>query len=112
VTVLHECFGELPSGGYGSAIDGCDELDDGTLWISNGEYSSQVLFCPYCGFRARTIPPGFDAPIPKRVLTAMGSDLVAVAAEHGLERYSRPETDAGLRERLVDHIRKKFREGG
>lgn len=54
----HDCGGPTPHGDYGEAIDSCHELDDGTFWVGNGEYSSQVNFCPYCGAAA---------PIPNRV---------------------------------------------
>lgn len=47
---LHECEGKLPVRGYGAAIDYCREDPDGTLWVGNGEYGSQVNFCPYCGY--------------------------------------------------------------
>lgn len=50
----HECSGGLPESGYGAAVDMCVEDNDGKLWVDNGEYSSQVNYCPYCGFRAPT----------------------------------------------------------
>lgn len=50
---LHKCEGELPEGAYGPAIEQCMESEDGSLWASNGEYASQVNFCPYCGFKAK-----------------------------------------------------------
>jgi len=37
--------------GYGQAIDVCWE-EEGELWASNGEYSTQVNFCPFCGYKA------------------------------------------------------------
>jgi hypothetical protein len=49
----HECSGDLPYRGYGEAISSCEEMEDGTLWISNSEYASQVNYCPYCGFKAK-----------------------------------------------------------
>ena len=49
----HECEGELPGACYGEAIQHCYENEAGELWVSNDEYSSQVNFCPYCGFKAR-----------------------------------------------------------
>jgi len=54
---LHECKGTLPQAlyGYGEAVDGCFEEPDWRLWVTNGEYSSQVNFCPYCGYKARVI---------------------------------------------------------
>lgn len=54
--MTHECAGDLPQEGYGPAIENCFEDEDGKLWAGNGEYSSQVAFCPYCGFKARVKP--------------------------------------------------------
>jgi hypothetical protein len=53
---LHECEGTTPHADYGEAINFCVEYDDGDLWAGNGEYSSQVAYCPYCGFPARVKP--------------------------------------------------------
>ncbi len=39
--------------GYGPAFEYCFGADDGTLWITNSEYSSRVRFCPICGCEAR-----------------------------------------------------------
>ncbi len=36
----------------GPAITECWQDSTGTLWVSNGEYSSTVNFCPYCGYKA------------------------------------------------------------
>lgn len=49
----HECKGRLPHGGYGEALDECYEDEDNKLWVSNGEYASQVNYCPYCGYKAK-----------------------------------------------------------
>lgn len=38
---------------HGPAIDYCFEDEDGFLFSSNGEYGSQVNFCPVCGFEAK-----------------------------------------------------------
>jgi wobble nucleotide-excising tRNase len=38
---------------YGGAIRRCQEDEDGTLWVDNGEYASQVNYCPFCGYQAR-----------------------------------------------------------
>lgn len=48
----HLCTGKLPENGYGPAIDRCREDAEGRFWIDNGEYFSQVAFCPYCGTKA------------------------------------------------------------
>jgi hypothetical protein len=37
---------------HGPAITDCWEDDDGSLWVENGEYASQVNYCPYCGYKA------------------------------------------------------------
>jgi hypothetical protein len=36
---------------YGEAFDVCWE-EKGKLFVSNNEYSNQVNFCPYCGYKA------------------------------------------------------------
>lgn len=41
-----------PDGTYGSAIDSCWEEQNGEMWVSNGEYSSQVNYCPITGRKA------------------------------------------------------------
>ena len=48
----HNCTLDSPSDVYGIAMDICYEKDDGTYWISNGEYASQVNYCPVCGAKA------------------------------------------------------------
>ena len=48
----HCCTLDSPSAAYGVAVDMCHEKPDGTFWASNGEYSSQVNYCPVCGARA------------------------------------------------------------
>ena len=37
--------------GYGVAIENCYADDYDRLWAGNGEYSSMVRFCPFCGFK-------------------------------------------------------------
>ena len=49
----HHCEKELPFAEYGQAIDECEGNDKGELWVSNGEYASQVNFCPFCGTKAK-----------------------------------------------------------
>lgn len=48
----HECKGDLPEDGYGAAIYICHEDSNGKFWVGNGEYGSQVNFCPFCGAKA------------------------------------------------------------
>ena len=50
----HRCEGELPEAAYGKAIRYCYEDAEGKLWITNEEYATQVNFCPYCGYGAKT----------------------------------------------------------
>ncbi len=59
-TRLHECkipisteFDDDPREIWGGAIGKCTEYADGTLWVDNGEYGSQVNFCPFCGYEAK-----------------------------------------------------------
>jgi Zn ribbon nucleic-acid-binding protein len=53
---LHNCIGNLPKGAYGECIIYCAETDKLELWVSNSEYSSQVAYCPYCGYKAKVAP--------------------------------------------------------
>jgi hypothetical protein len=48
----HDCSLDGPSGLHGSAVDDCYENDAGEFWVGNGEYASQVNFCPVCGAKA------------------------------------------------------------
>jgi len=50
---LHHCEVPCKQHLYGAAIDDCTEDEDGFLFVSNGEYGSQVNFCPMCGYRAK-----------------------------------------------------------
>lgn len=43
--------------GYGIAIDDCSEDEEGQFWCGNGEYSTQVEYCPFCGQKAPTPCP-------------------------------------------------------
>lgn len=52
----HFCDPYMPEGAYGPAIEHCLERDDGTFWAGNGEYDSQVAYCPFCGARAPVQP--------------------------------------------------------
>jgi hypothetical protein len=54
---LHSCILNSPEEGYGAAIESCDEHQDGTLWVGNGEYGSQVNYCPVCGYEAKLKGP-------------------------------------------------------
>lgn len=51
--MTHRCEGKLPEGAHGAAVEACYEEGDGTLWVHNTEYASQVNFCPYCGYAAK-----------------------------------------------------------
>jgi hypothetical protein len=37
----------------GPAISYCKQYSDGFLFAGNGEYESQVNFCPICGYKAK-----------------------------------------------------------
>ena len=59
--VLHSCGARTRHDGYGEAITDCIETAGrpGEFWAGNGEYGSQVAFCPYCGAKAPVQPvPG------------------------------------------------------
>lgn len=52
--ILHSCrLAKYPFQGYGSALDDCTENQEGELWVDNGEYATQVNFCPVCGHKAK-----------------------------------------------------------
>jgi hypothetical protein len=50
---MHDC--ELPyrPHAYGAAVENCFEDDYFRLFVINGEYGSQVNFCPVCGYEAK-----------------------------------------------------------
>lgn len=48
----HECELSSPCDDYGPAITDVWEDEKG-LWAINGEYSSQVNYCPVCGYKAK-----------------------------------------------------------
>lgn len=41
-----------PENTYGGAVDTTMEEQDGTMWVTNGEYTSQVNYCPITGKKA------------------------------------------------------------
>lgn len=51
--MAHHCEIRTPYEQYGPAITECFEDKDGTLWVDNGEYATQVNFCPMCGKEAK-----------------------------------------------------------
>lgn len=55
IKAQHECEISSPHGSYGCAVDYCQEDEQGRFWVGNGEYSSQVKFCPECGIQAPNI---------------------------------------------------------
>ena len=46
---------------YGPAFYTVEEREDGTMWIHNGEYISQVNFDPITGREANTKITNFDS---------------------------------------------------
>lgn len=47
------CEGSWPSDMYGPAITEIYiDKDTGKMWADNGEYSTQVNYCPICGTKA------------------------------------------------------------
>lgn len=49
----HHCsLLNFPFEAYGSAVNDCIENEFGEFWVDNGEYSTQVNFCPACGVKA------------------------------------------------------------
>jgi len=49
----HSCACKGAVEGWGAAVEVCEEHADGTLWVGNSEYGSQVNYCPQCGYKAR-----------------------------------------------------------
>ena len=49
----HNCSILTKYSGHGEAIDFCMEAKNGSLWVGNGEYMSQVNYCPYCGYKSK-----------------------------------------------------------
>lgn len=49
----HYCDLKEFSHSHGPAIDYCFEDEKGFLFCTNGEYGSQVNFCPVCGYEAK-----------------------------------------------------------
>jgi hypothetical protein len=47
----HRCDISSMDGAHGPAISTCYE-DEGHFWVDNGEYASQVNYCPVCGQQA------------------------------------------------------------
>lgn len=66
--LLHRCWGYLPEVRFGEpvfcqhdpAITECVELPDGRLIAGEAGVGTQVICCPYCGFKSRNPPE----PIP------------------------------------------------
>lgn len=56
ISTLHYCSQVTPSKAHGAAISECFEQEDGQYWVTNGEYASQVCYCPYCGKKAPVQP--------------------------------------------------------
>ncbi len=55
---LHSCsLKGFCYGIAGPAILDCTENEDGELWAGNGEYDTQVNFCPACGHKAKVPSP-------------------------------------------------------
>lgn len=54
---LHNCTPEgsdtFPRKDNGHAISFCLSDREGRLWVSGGSYTTQVNYCPFCGFKAR-----------------------------------------------------------
>ena len=48
----HQCELNSPYQAYGVAIEDVYEDDEGRFWAGNGEYGSQVNYCPVCGTKA------------------------------------------------------------
>lgn len=108
LTERHSCDCSGPAGGWGSAVDVCEEREDGTLWVANSEYESQVNYCPWCGYRARVPVPvqeELGRPVCQEVLHCQGGFYRAYRGarmyNHALEVES---TYWGLPEHTFERI--------
>ena len=52
----HFCRAYTWDGDFGPAIEICVEYENGRFVVGNGEYSSEVFFCPFCGVQAPSPP--------------------------------------------------------
>jgi len=54
---LHKClsrnYDSIKIADYGGAVYECSEDTDGVLWVTNYEYTTQVNYCPFCGYKAK-----------------------------------------------------------
>jgi hypothetical protein len=51
---LHDCHHPyFPFDAHGHAVEYCLESIEGELWVDNGEYSTRVNYCPFCGYKAK-----------------------------------------------------------
>ena len=51
--MAHRCELNSKEGSFGAAVTDCYEDEEGSLWVSNGEYDSIVNYCPVCGYKAK-----------------------------------------------------------
>jgi hypothetical protein len=66
----HRCYQPKDTesaGGFGDAIERCDEDEEGRFVVDNGEYASFVRFCPYCGAKAPADIPTAPPAVPKAI---------------------------------------------
>ncbi|MBW2672220.1 MAG: hypothetical protein JRD89_02240 [Deltaproteobacteria bacterium] len=104
MTERHGCSERTPSAGHGPATDGCDENEHGEYWVGNGEYGSQVAFCPFCGARAPSPPIDlaqveYSRTVPGDTLRAryiLTGDVVTVQIENGAQGTARNKADIML----------------
>jgi hypothetical protein len=93
----HECTAPSPnedtSNGYGPAVDVCYERPDGTFRLSNGEYSSRVNYCPYCGTKAPTqivnnARTAADRRAYRTIMKVFARDFYAVSDQEQAKRHA------------------------
>lgn len=56
---LHRCTlpKHLRNHPQGTAIEVCYETGEGCLVVTNYKHSNYVAFCPFCGTKAKAVPP-------------------------------------------------------
>ena len=79
---LHNCTPDsriFLSRDAGPAISFCVDDGGGCLWASGGGYTSQVNFCPFCGYKARVQVIWLDDTLqPDRVVLKTAKSRITI----------------------------------
>jgi len=74
--IRHACVTLSPSRSCGTAVKYCVEYlaIAGVFWAGNGEYESQVNFCPVCGTKAPVQTPSQETDEGQELFDALNAD--------------------------------------